>query len=70
MSTKLVLDFTTADGGTARFNYNYCDPEVSTANIKTLMQTMITNGSVFSKPPLAQKAAKLVTTTETTLDLS
>ena len=70
MSTKLVMDFKDTNNDTVRISYNYVDPDVSTENVKALVQGLITNGTYFVKPPVAASMAKLVTTTETNIDLS
>lgn len=38
--------------------------EVAPAKVKTLMDTMVTNGSIYKYPPLTKVSATLVTTTE------
>ena len=53
-----------------KLNYNYIDPEVTDATVKTLMQGIIANGDIFENVPAALKSAKLVTTSETAVDLS
>ena len=70
MSTKLVMDFKDANNDTVRISYNYVDPEVTTQRVKNLVQGLITNGTYFVKPPVAASLAKLVTTTETEIDLT
>lgn len=69
MSSKLVLEFI-GTGSHVKFNYKYADPEMTEANVKALMQGLITNGSIFENPPLEAVSAKLVTTTEDDFDLS
>lgn len=70
MATKLVMDFKDGNGDTVRISYNYADPEVQTSSVKALVNGIIANGSFFTKPPVSASAAKLVTTTETAIDLS
>lgn len=69
IGTKLVLEFTDADGKSRTFSYNYVMANLSTATILNLMNGMITNGSIFEYPPVARKSAKLVTTSETTINV-
>ena len=69
MASKLVLTFGTAEGKKT-FTYNKAKSSATTGQIKTLMSTMITNGVIFMFPPLMSQAAKMVTTTETSYDLS
>lgn len=70
MSARLVLTFSANNGGDVVFSYPYADDEVEASDVQTLMQTMITNGSIFSVPPVTAKSAKLITTTETDISLS
>jgi len=69
MATKLTLQFKDASGSNIRYSFNYADPEVDATDVKTLMQTMITNGSIYQKPPITIVSAKTVTTTETDIAL-
>lgn len=67
--TKLILRFGTASGE-KNFTYNYGDSSALSSDVKTAMNTMITNGSVFKYPPLTAISAKVQVTTETEFDLS
>ncbi len=68
-TSKLVLDFEGASENVS-FSYNYVNPELTTTKVKQVMTALITNGSIFSNPPLTAKNAKIVTTTENDYDLS
>ena len=68
--TKLVLAFETSDARTATFTFNYAKPSATAAQVKTLMQTMITNNVLYETAPVVMKSAKTVTTSETAYDLS
>ena len=69
-TTKLVLEFTDAGGISRTFNYNYIESTAATqTRIKNLMNSMITNGSIFAHVPMTKKAARLVTTTETNVEV-
>ena len=70
MATKLVAQFKDGDSKTIQWSFNYTDPDVATSAVSTLMSTMITNGNIYANPPLSVVGAKLVTTTETILDLN
>lgn len=67
--TKLVLTFTTSAGRTTTHTYNYADPGATTSAVKTLCNTIITNGSIYENVPVAVKSAKTVTTSENEYDL-
>ena len=68
--TKLTLTFDTSEGKTATVTFNYAKPSATTAQVKTLMQSMITNTAVFASTLTSAKSAKMTTTTESTYDLS
>lgn len=63
---KYVLTFGTDDGGTLSMNVPYADYEKEADDINSVMDRIITNGSVFVKVPTSKKSAKLVKTEETT----
>ncbi len=67
--TKLSLEFVDEDGAKMSRSYNYADPEVTGTQVKALMNSMITNGSIFSTPPAIMKAAYLITTDKNAIDL-
>ena len=67
--TKLVLRFGTASGE-KNFIYNYGNAQATASSIKTLMNAMITNGSIFKYPPLTAVSAKAQITSETEWDIS
>ena len=67
--TKLVLEFGTSNGGITTFSFNYAKPSTTTANVKALMNGIISNGDIFANVPATMKSAKLVTTNESAYDL-
>ena len=67
--TKIVLEFTSAVGTSARFSYNYANAEATATSVKNAMNTMITNADIFRSKPAAIKGAKIVVTTETEYNL-
>ena len=68
--TKLVLAFETSEEKTASYTFNYAKPSATVAQVKSLMQAMITNTSTLENTLVGMKSAKTVTTTETAYDLS
>lgn len=64
---KIVFD---AQSGTVTHNYSYVNPEASAANIRALANGIVTNNSIYAKPPLSVKSATIITTTETPIALS
>ena len=69
MSAKLVIKYNTSDG-TVTHTWSHADEEVTTANVRTLINTTIANSSLFLKPPVSVDSAKLVVTTESEFQLS
>ena len=70
MATKLVIELADANNETTKYSYSYADGEVTTSRVKSLVNALITNGSIFEKVPVAAKSAKLVVTTETEVDIT
>lgn len=67
--TRLVLRFGTTSGE-KNFTYRYGNAEALASDVKSLMETMITNGSIFKYPPLTIISAKAEVTSETTFNVS
>lgn len=67
--TALRVQFETMSG-VKTWKFNYAKPSIGSANVKALMQAMISNGSIFENPPIRAYTAKEITTTETEYDLS
>lgn len=67
--TKLILRFGTTSGE-KNFTYNYGNAEATALSVKTAMQAMIDNGSIFKYPPLTMISAKAQVTSETEFNLS
>ena len=68
--TKLVLTFIDDIGAERDFIFSYARANATAAHIKTLAQTIIANGSIFTHIPVRAKKASLLTTTETEVDIS
>lgn len=69
-ATKLVLNFLKSNGDKISYTYQNAKNNVTAANVKSLMEGMVTNGDIYEKVPAAILSAKLVTTEETVIDLS
>ncbi len=67
---KLVLGFETAEGKSMKLTYNHANPSATTAQVKALLNGIITNGSIFAAVPVTAKSATQVTTSESEYDLS
>lgn len=61
--TKLQLRFGTMSGEKT-WTFNYANGSAESSDINTLMDTMITNGSIYTYPPMTKISAKIVTTSE------
>lgn len=66
--TSLKLQFETM-AGLKTWTFNYAKPSAGLTNVRALMQSMITNGSIFEHPPIKAASAKEVTTSENIYDL-
>lgn len=67
--TRLVFSLGTTSG-TKTWSINRAKPGATTANIKALANGLITHATFFQPQPLTVNSVKLVTTTETTIDIS
>ena len=67
--SKLVLSFATTDGETMTLAYNYIKSNVDTMAVQDLADGIVANGSIFAKVPVIAKSAKLITSTETDIEL-
>ncbi len=70
MASRLLLEFKDASNATVKFSYNYANPEVAPNDVKSLVQAMITNGSIFAHPPVTAVSAKLIEISESEINLS
>lgn len=61
--STLYLKFGTTSGEKTWKLSNF-DTTTTTQQVKTLMDTMITNGSIYKYPPLTKVSAKVQTVTE------
>ena len=70
MAATLVLTFADASGNDVKINYSHADSEVEATDVRTAVQAIITNGSIFTAVPVSAKSAKMVITTENDIPLS
>ena len=68
--TTLVITFLDGYGTERNFSFRYAKANATASQIKQAAQAIITNGSIFTHVPVTAKSAKLVTATETTVDIS
>ncbi len=67
---KLVLRFKTSNDKNVIFSFNYAKSSATTAQVKNLMNGIITNGSIFTNVPVTAVSATQVVTEENEYDLS
>ena len=67
---RLVLNFETSNGKNVIFSFNHAKPSATAAQVKALMEGIITNGSIFTNAPVTAKSATKVVTEESEYDLS
>lgn len=65
---KLQLKFGTGSGEKT-WSFSCAKQSPPAASVKALMNTMITNGSIYKFPPLEMHSATIVTTTENSISL-
>lgn len=67
-SQKLQLKFGTIDG-VKTWNFNYAKTSPSLTQVKSVINAMLTNGSIYKYVPLEARSAAIVVTTESYYDL-
>lgn len=67
---KLVLGFKTSNDKNVIFSFNHAKPSATAAQVKNLMNGIITNGSIFTNVPVTAVSATKVVTEESEYDLS
>lgn len=65
----LSMTFSTNTGESTTIRISEFNPEIDSERVGVLMNTIITNGSIFKKVPVLAKSAKIVATTTTDVDL-
>ena len=72
MANRLVLEFYDSNRGTITMTYNHAEEseDIRTADVRALVNAIITNGSIFQSVPVSAKSAKLVMTSESEFQLS
>lgn len=68
--SRLVLTFVNSSGNDVVMTFDYADPSISNSAVKNLMNTIITNGSIYDNVPVTAKSAKMVITSETEYNIS
>jgi hypothetical protein len=70
MNTNLKLVFVGSAGKKLTFSYPFAKTSAPAAQIKTLMQIMVSNGDIFSEAPLTLDTASFVTNTVTPVNIA
>ena len=61
LSVILVLTFVGSNGRDVVFSFPYAYSECSESQVKALVNAIITNGDIFTLPPVQFKKARLLT---------
>ncbi len=70
-TSRLVCKFKNLEGKAVNKNFNYAKADVTDANVKTLMNAIIANGSdVFNDVPTQKTGAQVITTTTKDLEVT
>ena len=67
---KAVLGFLDADGKKIKFTYPNAKPLVNKSDAVAAMNAMITNGAIFKRVPVTKESYIIVSTEESTIDIS
>lgn len=69
-TSRIVCKFKNLEGKALSKSFNYAKADVTDANVKTLMDAIIANGSdVFDDVPTQKTSAQVITTTTKDLDI-
>lgn len=69
-SQRLVINFECEDGKKHNFSFSNASELPRTADVKTLISTMKTNGAIFQNVPVNALSAKVIVTTSSEIDIS
>ena len=69
-TSKLKLVFADATGNDLSFTLQHANKSVSGAEVKALMNGMISNGTIYETAPVAITSATMITTTETEINVN
>ena len=69
MSSKLKCMFKDASGKDLNIMFTNANASITSAQVRPLMEGMITNGNIYNTPPTAIVGASVITTTETPITL-
>ena len=69
-TAKVVMAFYDEDEKNFNVTLNNAKPTATDAQVKNLMDVMITKANIFQRPPSAKISAQLITTTSTDLDVA
>jgi hypothetical protein len=70
MAASLSLKFSASGDKNVSMTYPYVDTACGDAQVKTLMQTIVTNNAIFAEAPLALAEANFVVRSVIPVDLS
>jgi hypothetical protein len=70
MATSLNLKFSAFGGKKISMSFPHADSACGDAQVKTLMQSIVSNNAIYAEAPVALTAAEFVTRTIIPVDLS
>ena len=70
MASSLKLMFNASGDKKVSVTFPYADASTGPAQVKTLMQEIVANNTIYAEPPLALAGAEFVSRTTTPVDLS
>ena len=69
-TSRLVCKFKNLEGKAINKSFNYANASATAANVKALMNAIITNGDdVFNDVPTQKTSAQMITITTTDIDV-
>ena len=69
MATNLKLVFDGNSGKKISFSFPFADAEAYAAQVKTLMQVIVTNGDIYSEVPQSLSKAEFYVSEVTPIDI-
>ena len=67
---ELTMNFLKDNGEAMSITYKYAKTNASNANVKSLMEGIVANGSIFEKKPVSIQSAYVKNVQYTAIDLS
>ncbi len=69
-SSKLVISFVDEEDKNFNVSFANAKADATAAQVKNLADTMLSNAEIFQRPMVSKSGAKMVTTTETDIEIN